>query len=774
MAERRTRKRKLSIKKPALIKRALDFVKKDEMARQFEMGAREQRYAKYRQWQDQEASPLWDDASNAVLGDMATNSLRVQDTLYNAVMTTRPALLAKATHKKDMNKQEDVDAIIDYQTFVENKTDWLSDLIDAFVNDGHFTAFVPWVREKRKNSELRIVDPIPEEEVPGVYFRQVLEQIWTDALSIVARGASAIDAWDFVITDEDGTEINVAFYTNEDKAVEVVSTKLVTVFNGPKIIVKDRSDVLHPVNVSNLQIPGPSNPGGSSHVILVDRPSLDEILRLQKSGFYDMLTRDDVKDIKGRVNNNMAEQSEEQKQAALISGDDPEEHDAPMEHNVVKRYMVFDVLDITGNGETEDVIYWILNEPQKVLRVRRLSEVYPGAIPRRPFAEQQFIPVRGMRTGIGMLELVEAAHDLKKTITDQSIDHGALALSPFFFYRPTSSMKPEVIRLYPGEGYPLSDPKNDAHFPTLPQGGQAYAFNMLSLVEQDQEKVGMIGDLQLGRVPQGKASALRTVRGMAMITGQGEARPARLLHRFFTGLGQIWAQIHELNRHLLPKDKQIRIVTSESDNENPYKTLNKKDLDGMFEFEFSANVFNTSKQVLQEALANLSTMFISEIGFMTGVTNEKTVYNLFADIAKAFGQDPDRYLTAPQGQPPISFEDAIASIMDDTLPKGIPQEGPAVHLQKLQEFVASEQFGLLDGDTQLQLFQQWTEIVMGMAQQVAHMQQLAAASGQQAGESGRAEGGAQGGPVDDKQAVLQENELANETLPSAGGGGQER
>lgn len=780
MAERRTRTRTLTIEPEKLLARAKDFILHDEEARSYEMEARAQRYAKYRQWQAGGDDLLWDDASNVTLPDLATNAMRVQDTLYNAVMTVRPALLSKATHEKDKEKQEDVDHIIDYQAFVENGpnkgSDWLSELIEAFVLDGHFTAFIPWVKEKRKREELRTTEPIPEGEVPGVYFRAVLEQMYPGG-NIVARGESAIDAWDYQVTtrvapEMEDTVYDVAFYTDKDGTVEIVSTSKVTIFDGPKIIVKDRSDVLHAPSATNLQIPGPSNPGGASHVVLGDNPSLDEILRLQKQGFYDLLTDADVKELKGEVNTQSGELTDERKQVIAIAGDDPEPREDPLEHRDLRRYMVFDTLDIDGDGETEDVVYWILKEPEKLLRVRRLAEVYPGAVPRRPFAEEQFLPVKGSRIGISMLELGEAGQDLRKVIIDQSIDHGSLALSPFFFYRPTSTMKPEVIRLYPGEGYPLSDPKNDVAFPALPQGGQAYAFNMLNVVERDSERVNMIGDLQLGRVPEGKASALRTVRGMAMVQGQGEARPARLLHRFFTGLGQIWSQIHELNRHLLPPQKQIRIVTSENDQENAYKTLSREQLDGVFEFEFSANVFNTSKQVLQEALGNLASLYISEIGFMTGISNEKTVYNLFKDMAKAFGQDPDRYITPPQNQPIISFEEALLSIMNNKLPQGFPQEGPDQHLQMMQGFIQSEQMGMLS-EEQVKLLNDWAQVVMGLAQELARMQALAAASGQDGTNTGNPEGRPpEGGPVDNRQAVLQENEQADETAPGSGGGGQ--
>jgi hypothetical protein len=74
-----------------------------------------------------------------------------------------------------------------------------------------------------------------------------------------------------------------------------------------------------------------------------------------------------------------------------------------------------------------------------------------------------------------------------------------------------------------------------------------------------EEKLTNIGDLQLGRVPQGKASALRTVAGMQTVLSQGDARPERVLRRFFIGLTQIWKIIHSHNQAFLPKNKQFLI-----------------------------------------------------------------------------------------------------------------------------------------------------------------------------------------------------------------------
>src|SRR3546814_15882504 len=75
-----------------------------------------------------------------------------------------------------------------------------------------------------------------------------------------------------------------------------------------------------------------------------------------------------------------------------------------------------------------------------------------------------------------------------------------------------------------------------------------------------EERLTHIGDLQAGRVPPGRSSALRTTTNMALLASQAEARPERILRRLFTGLAEIWLQIHELNQRFLPANKKFRIM----------------------------------------------------------------------------------------------------------------------------------------------------------------------------------------------------------------------
>lgn len=762
---KRTRKRSIKVDAEALVRRALDFADSDEMARSEEMDLRDQRYAKFRMWRGNSATQPWDDAADAALPDIMTDVLRVQDTLYNAVMSTRPALVAKAVNEKDMEKTGAVDRTLDFQLFVENGEQWLSDAIDAFVIDGHFTAFVPWVRDTRKVSDLFRLPPIPESIDPAAYFRdQLMYEFGREAI-VVPQG-NPNRAWDYMIEIPGEQEpISVHFYTDEDNYVEMVIERKAVRFEGPRPMIIDRADLLHPSRAANLQIPGPSNKGGASHVIVVDRPQLSEIAEKVDSGFYDMVTKAEMEEIV--LGQNEPEKTHEEQQRDQIAGISDESKEPLEMHGHVTRYMVFDMVDIDGDGQLEDVIYWVLREPEKLLRIRRLTEVYPGAFPMRPFAEEQFVPVRGRRTGIGLPEMMEATHDLAKMTVDQMVDHGSLQLTPFGFYRPTSSMKPEVMRLWPGELYPLSDPRNDVNFPVIPNAGQAYGFNALSLMQQWNERLTMVGELQLGRVPQGKASALRTVAGMSMVAQQGEARPERILRRFFNGLAQIWGLAHNLNRYFLPPDKKVRVSGYLEPNEDPYLQVKREDIDFPVQFEFSANVFNTSKTVQQEALMQIGQVVMSPLAMQLGMIDPLGIYRWHHDLIKSWGHDPDKYIHAPGGGKPITWQEAVAEIMDDRLPKGVPVEGPEAHLMLLEQFTQKPEFGYLS-QAQVAMFFQWMQIIQMYMQQMMQMQALAGAGQQPGGEEGSEGGG--GSPGDDSQAPLQPNELQDETLPGAGGG----
>jgi hypothetical protein len=769
-AERRTRERRQfrSLDRTAIANRVIEFMDADMQARSQDEENRLQRYAKYRQWTEGKSWP-WEDASDQAIPDLVTSSLRVQDTLHNAVMSTRPSVVSRALVPTNDKKQETIDRLLDTQFFVEQPGErTLEEVIENFTNDGVVTAFVPWVRETRDMEIVRTFDAMRSGVSVIDTFRQLLEQTFPQE----RYRALTEEAWDWEVTRPDGEIRSVGFYTRKDGEIEMVINHTVEVHDGPKVIVKDYEDVLHPPRAANLQIPGPSNPNGAAHVILIDHPTLDELQRLQKQGVYNMLKPEELKALESTVRDTAAESPKRQKDTMEGSTEQRQDKKA-VQQRTFTRLMCFDMHDIDGDGIAEDVVWWVLREQKLLMRAKPLGEVFPGVPPRRPLCEGQFLPIKGRRIGIGLLELQEGIHDFLKQITDQLVDGGTLSLLPFGFYRAASNIKPEVMRMWPGDLHPLNDPKNDVYFPTIgnPQA-TAYAFNAMTMADQWSEKLTMVTDLSLGRIPAGKSSALRTMGGIQTVLAQGEARPERILRRFFIFLTDVWKQMHRLNQHFLTQEKKFRVMGYMQPGEEPYREIkDPAEIAGDFQFDFGANVMNSSKAALQEGLQQLMAMYISPVAIQAGIVNAETIYRLLRDFGNAVGQNPDAYLTPPRPgsqEPPILAEEAISMIMSGEMPIGQPLEGAVMHLQKLQEFAQSENFGLLKAPEETQLFRQYFEEVQRQAQREQRMAELAQAS-QMTGGNGQA--GPAGAPKRGQpQAVLQENELVDESLPSAGGG----
>lgn len=777
-APRRARPRKstLKIDNQEVADRVCDFFESDTSDRSEAVYAQLQRYAKYRMWTEGKDWP-WPDASDCALPDLMTHSEKMQDTLHNAVMSSRPAVIAKATNKANKTKETVVNQLLDHQFFVENKGENLvSDYVNNFVNTPVASFFIPWVDEKREGHAIHRIPPIPDGMAPEMHFATYLQGVYK------AKFFKRIDkdGWSWSVSDDGDEWFKVEFYTfGDDDQIEMDAARMMEVFNGPCPRVVPFEDLLAPGRAANLQIPSPSNPGGAAHVLMVDYPTIDEIRRLKKSGFYDMLTDEQLERI-GKGENDQTTGQQTKVQLDIMQGTASVASQAKTEetvgHRTLTRLTCFDIFDINGDGVDEDVIFWVIKEEKVLLRVRELTQVYPSEPPRRPFAETSFLPVPGRRLGMSLLEMMEGLHDAIKQFIDQTIDRGTVTNVPFGFYRATGNVRPETIRLSPGDLYPLADPKNDIVFPQMPQDGAAFGFNLVTMLGQMEERLTNIGDLQLGRVPQGKSSALRTVRGMQSVMSQGDARPERILRRFFMGLSEMYGQMHALNQTFLPRGKQYRVSGISKPDEDPFRTVeDPNEIRGRFDFEFTANALNTSKEAIQETLEKLMATYVNPLFMQLGLIQPDNVYQMGRDYAKALGADPDKYLTPPSPDsllPRLFAEEALNLILHGVMPEGVPAEpgGAQEHMEKLMAL------GDVPGEftpAQIQMYVAYQGAIRQRMQQEMQRQAMMAAAAQfQGGQPGTGVPGPEGtAPIDTKQAPVQKNELMDESLPGAGGGG---
>lgn len=698
------------------------------------------RLSKLRGWKSEGARTdfEWSDQHIPV---MLASSLRVKAGLHNAILGIRPVMQAKPLQRVHAQAAERVANLIDHQLFLESDGERrIETYIDQFVDDGTVFTFVPWVREKAKMVDVRTIQrpdvPLPE-AMP-----QLLPTLIA-GLSKLTQERSDGYAWSAELPSRNPTEppslVEIALWDDPDSdQLKIEFRWSPTVTDGPQMVVQALEDVVAPMRSENLQPITTANPFGSPWVCRLIRIDLETLLRRIDDGTYDRLDDMDVESLRSYLGPRIPKEPTQTDEDSLKAHKESLagfETSWGLEQNqrwltLVEWYGRWDVDD---DGIEEDVIVWVLKEPKRLARVSYLTELYPGMPPQRPFGEARYVPVPQMLYGMGLPELMEGLHDFIHVVMNQTIDYGTITNAPFFFYRASSGLKPDVIRLWPGEGYPLDMPQQDVHFPSFPQRDQAWGLNMIGMGIQFLDRLTQIGPLQQGQVPTGKASALRTVGTTMAILHQGAAMPEQILRRCFHGLRQVWEHFHVLNTRFLPRHKEYLLAGKAPDAEDAYGVIEKPDEIAVpLAFDFQATLLNTNKGVMAQALQALGQMLISPLALQMGLVDKERIYNWAADLIQANQLDPARYIIKPPGTPEgprMLWEEALQLILNGQLPAVAPLEPVQEHYQKALAFMQTDDFGLVQGES-LVLFREYLKSLLMAVRQAVQAQQMAQAAQQ--------------------------------------------
>ena len=738
---RKKRKRALKLDKEAIVKYVLREHQEALDARDERIQMRKRRYMQLRGWLPEKSFP-WDNAANFWIPLMSTFSLRTKAGLENATKAIRPMMEAKALHRKDQMKQSRIDKLLDYQFFTENNGErTLDQYISNFVDDEAVFSFVHWVRREDDYRDIRVLPGIPD-DTPTIPF--ILQTLPTLVPSMdQEQGTRMLDdegwKWELEFQDEQGerNRARVEFFDRDDGKLEAHISYIAVVYDAPSVEVEDFEDIVFPVRSANLQPPSPENPHGAPWVNRIFKTNRDTLKRGMESGLYDQLKKSDFKILKEGKSpvGSGAPEEESKEQKDRLEGVNTPYGNQDQSLQGVEHYGRW---DIDGDGFEEDVIFWVETSKGKLLKAAYLTEMYPGLPIRRPLNHENFIPVPNRIYGISLNELIESIQSIMQMLMNQHIDWGTLTNVPFFFYRAASGMKPEILKLNPGDGIPLDDPSRDVHFPQFATRGESYTINTMTVLQQFAERLSMISDVQFGRVPTGKASAFRTMGTTLSMIGQGDVRSEQVLRRLFSGLGTIYQTIHSLNQRYLPEKKEILLSGLAEPGEDIYEEITPENVNATVLFSFRASMLNTNKQILSQSLSEAMALTISPIAIQAGIVTEQEIYQLMRDKYKAADLDPDKYLVRPPSYgPKILAEEAILSVMQGEPVVGRTLEPPEEHLGKLQTFTQSVEFLTLTDEPKKALLQQWMVRVQGLMQQ---RQALMAAANQMGGGKPEEEG----------------------------------
>mgnify|MGYP001568897377 CR=1 FL=1 len=750
----RHRKRSFNLDKQRVVDYVLGRLQIDLDARQGWNQKRIDRYAKLRGWLPTKGSPLGSQSSNVWMPIMLVASMRLKASLENATKSMRPLMSAKALQQRNMDKQDSINRLTDYQFFTEAMGERvLDDFISNLVDDGLAIAHTRWVRRDEVIHDVRGLPGVADQIPIDFQIYTALKSFFPTMIDALPIGTSDYSWKVFYQAEEEAEgptrEALVEFYDTEDGRIEAHVAKRVRAYDGPAVEVHDLEDIVVPVRSANLQPPSPENPHGALYVNRVCKTTVDEIKRKMKDGTYDLMTDEDLAKIENsggwQVNSQRTGDPEEAKQVK----DSEEGQDIAWgsHQDIGQRVIVewYGRWDVDGDGLEENVIFWVARESKVLLRARYLTELYPGVPIKRPFAEARLFSVSNRFYAMSLGEILEPVQDMIKGIMDQNFDWGLITNIPFFFFRPSSGMRQEEMKLEPGTGYPLDRPQEDVFFPTWNRD-MSWTINTLTILQQYAERLSMQSDVQFGRVPTGKASALRTTGTTAALLQQGDVRSEQILRRLFQGFAEIFQMMHRLNRRYLPPMKELRIIGLSEPGAEPYAVVTPDKIDADIDFEFNATLLNSNKQIVAQSLQEIMMMTVSPIAIQLGLVQPEQIYKLMRDSIKARDLDPDAYLTRPPGEvlgPKYTAEDILSMILAGEQPSlgSGPLEQPQEHLQKLQTFSQSNEFGYFNPE-QVKVLQGWMQMVMLRMQEQMRMQQLMMA----ASKSQKQNGGGEEGP----------------------------
>lgn len=446
---------------------------------------------------------------------------------------------------------------------------------------------------------------------------------FVDVKEVPVRGKPSIS------TDENGKDVVIP--TVKMKETEVAVTK--KIFDGPLFRRVDVEDL--------LIIGGNGDTDLAEAVIEQDFPDASQLWTLSdRKIFKEEAVRKVIESgntyPEGTINADLKIQKEQNAGKSRIGGD--QDHDR---YQILEAYLKMDVDD---SGIDADIVVWIHLQSKELLRATYLHRISPDGT--RPYAKADFIIREGQDYGVGMPELLYPLSQEMDAIHNMRIDFGLISVMPFGFYRASSGIDPETIKLEPGALIPVDNPQGDVFFPNL---GNRTVFGMQEeqALQSIVERLTSISDLNLGMM-QGQG-ATRTATGARALVGEMSSN----LDVFLRRLNRGWKKALRYTLHLLQKKVSpgLSFRITGDDGQDYWAYINdQKDVAGDFDIEVSPNSATSNPQVKQENADYVLQLCSNPLAIQMGMVSPGQFYEAAKGAMLARGiKDFGKFLQKPQG-----------------------------------------------------------------------------------------------------------------------------
>lgn len=289
----------------------------------------------------------------------------------------------------------------------------------------------------------------------------------------------------------------------------------------------------------------------------------------------------------------------------------------------------------------QEVIIWVHDATCEVLGWTYLYRVNPSG--QRLLFKSDFLTFPDRSFGVGVPELL---HDISVNVDalyNLRVDNGTISTLGWGVYRSSSGLKPDVININPGELYPVDD-VNDIkmqQFPYLGSFGQTEEQNLKSYAEG----LLSVNELNLGQIPR-QVGALRNATGSNLLASESSIQLQIHFDRLALTLDKMLQSMFKLCRQRMPEEIYYRVTGDLG--EPLFGKVNKRDLEGEYDFNISVDVLGQSRVERQQAATLKMQTLMNPVFMQTGIVQPKNLYSLAREFLKANNVERvDEFITMP-------------------------------------------------------------------------------------------------------------------------------
>lgn len=340
------------------------------------------------------------------------------------------------------------------------------------------------------------------------------------------------------------------------------------------------------------------------------------------------------------------------------------------------------------DGRSKDYIIYYLPDYRIITRIVELGVEVPSG--RRPFDCWEFMHATdGTARSMGLGHLVMDLQSIINDIFNKQADRDDLLSMPFGFYKPTSLVKGQTLRLEPGMLIPSSDPSS-FNFPNWgrPTGADMpYIQTLLGFVE----RLTSATNYFQGSAPS-RPNAPRTFGATAAILQEGNVNFNLHIQRYQSTLYSLAVDIQRMYYHFMPEEMEFLAPGAAE-----LMKVSRQDLSREYGYVFHSNAENTNPAIRREMTSLIYQAMMMNPLIQTSVT---AMHNLTRRFALEHGWvefDKDVPKPSPEmSHAPLSQGEEIQMMIHGQNVSVLPIDNHEQHIQEIEMFLESDLGASLD------------------------------------------------------------------------------